>query len=268
MVVTRPFGGFSIGSIPVSPTKFLIYMIKYDYDAENIQKIVAESLNFSEVLRKLNIPKRGNNLKTIKNFIIKNNIEYSHFTYEKRYNQSNRSKSIDDYLNNKVQITSYKLKRKLLKEKLLEYKCSCCGISEWNGKHIELQLHHIDGNPFNNNLKNLQLLCPNCHSQTDNFSNKKEIKKERYKLCPKCGKKIHITSTYCSKCAAEYKKTTKLQALTKEKLLEKFLELKAFTKVGKYYNVSDNAIKKKCLKLGLPTTKQEMNDLIVNMQNK
>ena len=67
-------------------------MKKYNYNYENIKKIVAESLNFSEVLRKLNIPTRGNNLKTIKNFIIKNNIDFSHFTYEKRLISSNRKK--------------------------------------------------------------------------------------------------------------------------------------------------------------------------------
>ena len=53
-----------------------------------------------------------------------------------------------------------------------EYKCECCGISEWNGKSIRLQLHHKDGNPMNNNLENLEVLCPNCHTQTDNYGSK------------------------------------------------------------------------------------------------
>jgi 5-methylcytosine-specific restriction endonuclease McrA len=41
------------------------------------------------------------------------------------------------------------------------------------GEPIPLELHHIDGNHNNNDLSNIQLLCPNCHAQTDNFSNKK-----------------------------------------------------------------------------------------------
>lgn len=49
------------------------------------------------------------------------------------------------------------------------YKCSVCGIDEWNGTIITLQVNHIDGNAGNNLPENLQLICPNCHSQTDTF---------------------------------------------------------------------------------------------------
>jgi Zn finger protein HypA/HybF involved in hydrogenase expression len=67
------------------------------------------------------------------------------------------------------QYSTLKLKKRLIKEKILEEKCSECGIMEWNGKEIILQLDHIDGNPKNHLLSNLRLLCPNCHSQTETF---------------------------------------------------------------------------------------------------
>ena len=51
----------------------------------------------------------------------------------------------------------------------LEYKCYCCGIDEWNGKAITLQIDHIDGDPTNNTINNVRWLCPNCHTQTDNW---------------------------------------------------------------------------------------------------
>lgn len=60
-----------------------------------------------------------------------------------------------------------------LKE-LREWKCDCCGISEWMGKPISLEIHHIDGDTLNNNLDNLQILCPNCHSQTDNWRSRNQ----------------------------------------------------------------------------------------------
>ena len=51
-------------------------------------------------------------------------------------------------------------------------KCWTCGITEWNDKPIVMELEHIDGNSENNNLKNLSLICPNCHSQTDTYKGK------------------------------------------------------------------------------------------------
>ena len=56
--------------------------------------------------------------------------------------------------------------------------CSVCGIlPEWNNKPLTLQVDHIDGNSDNCNPVNVRLICPNCHSQTDTFSNKLSIKK-------------------------------------------------------------------------------------------
>ena len=40
---------------------------------------------------------------------------------------------------------------------------------EWNDKKINMELDHIDGNRTNHKLKNLRMLCPNCHSQTDTY---------------------------------------------------------------------------------------------------
>ena len=53
-------------------------------------------------------------------------------------------------------------------------KCEICGWGEKNiyTNKIPLQLHHIDGNCLNNNEKNLQHLCPNCHSLTQNFGSR------------------------------------------------------------------------------------------------
>ena len=60
-----------------------------------------------------------------------------------------------------------------LKE-LREWKCEKCGIYEWMGSPITLEIHHIDGNRLNNNLDNLQILCPNCHSQTNNWRSRNQ----------------------------------------------------------------------------------------------
>jgi len=75
----------------------------------------------------------------------------------------------------------HNIKRRLIKQKMIEYVCQDCGIDgNWNGKKLSLQLDHINGVNNDNRIENLRFLCPNCHSQTDNFSGKacRKIKPE------------------------------------------------------------------------------------------
>lgn len=61
------------------------------------------------------------------------------------------------------------LKRRLIQEGFKRHRCEECGIFSWRGRPLSLQLHHINGDGSDNRLANLQLLCGNCHSQTDNW---------------------------------------------------------------------------------------------------
>jgi hypothetical protein len=56
---------------------------------------------------------------------------------------------------------------------LKEERCEICGIGTWCGRPLAMALHHRNGDGLDNRLENLQLLCPNCHSQTENFSGRK-----------------------------------------------------------------------------------------------
>jgi len=77
---------------------------------------------------------------------------------------------------NHPQYQTFKLKNKLLKEGIFENKCSVCGITEWNGKELKMQLDHIDGNGNNHLFENLRMVCPNCHSQTSTYCGKNKRK--------------------------------------------------------------------------------------------
>lgn len=61
------------------------------------------------------------------------------------------------------------LKRRLLGADLKKDQCEDCGLTEWRGRPLNVELHHINGDGNDNRLENLQLLCGNCHSQTDNW---------------------------------------------------------------------------------------------------
>ena len=84
----------------------------------------------------------------------------------------------------------YKLDTRRIRDYLLEkykYKCCKCGWNKTN-KHtgnVPLELHHKDGNSENNREKNLQILCPNCHSLTKtakgaNIGNGRHYRRQRY----------------------------------------------------------------------------------------
>lgn len=66
---------------------------------------------------------------------------------------------------------TYKLKLRLIDEGIFDDKCSICGWDKKlpNMKYTPCELHHIDGNPRNHKKENLQILCPNCHSLTENY---------------------------------------------------------------------------------------------------
>jgi hypothetical protein len=67
---------------------------------------------------------------------------------------------------------TFKLKNRLIADKVKMNKCEVCSISEWNNRALIMQLDHIDGDPHNHRLENLRMICPNCHCQTPTWCGK------------------------------------------------------------------------------------------------
>ncbi len=156
-------------------------MRKYDWSKERVEEAVRASFCWFDCLPKLGVPKVGGNYRTLKNKVKEYGIDTSHFSYiyakthnGKHYERELRNRSNNEIFKEGARIKTDNLKREYIKRMLggVGY-CQICGIKEWNGIPLTFQIHHIDGNHQNHNLNNIILLCPNCHSQTANYSNKK-----------------------------------------------------------------------------------------------
>jgi hypothetical protein len=83
------------------------------------------------------------------------------------------SYSLDDILEGKYPYyQTNKLRIRLLNEGRKEHRCEKCKLTEWLGLPIPLELNHKDGNRHNHLWDNLEMVCPNCHAQTENYRGK------------------------------------------------------------------------------------------------
>ena len=116
------------------------------------------------------------------------------------------------------------LRKRIIRDNLLEYKCAICGISTWNNKTLSLELDHINGINNDNRLENLRFLCPNCHSQTSTYGSKNSD--------------IYITN---------YKINDELKTL----VLDSYNKLKSMKKVSKALQIKMCVVKEIMNELGL-----------------
>jgi len=150
-------------------------MKKYEFfTKEELEQFCKESESYREVAKKVGYnPDGGSAVRAIKEMIKKYNFDVSHFTGQGHTKNIGKVRTpTEKYLNNEVKITSHKLRLRLVQEGYFEEKCCCCGLTEWLGQPIPLELHHKDGNKENNHLDNLELRCPNCHYFTETYKSK------------------------------------------------------------------------------------------------
>jgi AraC-like DNA-binding protein len=84
---------------------------------------------------------------------------------------------IDDVLSAGRRRSRAHVKARLLGAGLKQQRCERCGLTDWRGAPISLELHHVNGDGQDNRLANLRMLCPNCHSQTDTWGGRNKARR-------------------------------------------------------------------------------------------
>ena len=133
---------------------------------EEFKEIIASSNSLSECLRKIGLTS-GSSFDRLNRRIKELGCSTEHFGTV----SPNAIYTLDEILvENSTYTNIARLKERLIREKKLEYKCEICGISNWMGEFLALQLDHRNGIHNDHRIENIRFLCPNCHSQTETFA--------------------------------------------------------------------------------------------------
>lgn len=239
-------------------------MAKSNIKDKHFKEAVKEASCMRDVCLLLDVRVSGRVYKSFKERIARLGLDTSHWNNRKKHVKAERLKLEDILVKDSDYQHGTTLKKMLLRHGMLEYRCYTCGIRDWQDKHINLHLDHINGDRQDHRLQNLRLLCPNCHTQTHTYGNKNnkssrssaEVKraiekgkkklKNKYNFCKECNKGIVRRATYCKSCYGRKKKGFQIEWPDID-TLAKMVKEKGYTAVGKELGVSDNAVRKHLL---------------------
>lgn len=150
----------------------------YKLSDEQFVELLKKSSTISEVLFKLGYTVKGNSwgYSQVKRRMDDLNLDYSIFKGKSAVMKITKLNNVkkEDILKENCRHQRTVLRRYVIKNNLIPYKCAICGCTEWQGKTLSLELDHINGVNNDNRLENLRFLCPNCHSQTSTYGSRNQ----------------------------------------------------------------------------------------------
>ncbi len=251
------------------------------FDDKTVVEIGKVSYSVSDLMIRLGLKPMGGNHKLYQQRCNRLGIiflkrPHRHFGHQQR--------ELGEYLVlDGPKIGTSQLRQKLYVAGLKQPKCEECGIENWQEKSLSFHLEHKDGNNRNNCITNLEILCPNCHSQTETYAKVKSFKPGKPKRkCSKCEKELYkinktglckdcvssnlkqsvkqYKTNCCKYCSKVLSKKRKLQCcrdcynnhhhtkkIVDRPSLEEIKESVAsvgYSATGRKYGVSDNCIRK------------------------
>jgi len=141
---------------------------------DDLEHAVRVSESIAGVLRTLGYQPSGGMHRYISAHIRRLALDTSHFTGQawargKTLPPSPRARPLGEILVANSIYSSGHLRRRLIRAGLKESRCEICGLDTWRGEPLPLALDHINGEPTDNRLENLRIVCPNCHALTETW---------------------------------------------------------------------------------------------------
>lgn len=141
-------------------------------DDETLKNIVKNSISRTEVKEKLKVLGANYSSEFVRDTITRLKLSITHFS-GRWVSKSAERYPIEQYLvKNSSRRGNDSLKKRLWKLGLLRKECYWCKLTMWRDLPAPLELDHVNGNPYDNRLENLRILCPNCHAQTETANGK------------------------------------------------------------------------------------------------
>lgn len=216
--------------------------MKIEYTKENLENVIKDSNSLRQVLLKFNRNQSSRSYDVLNKKIDELSIDISHFL-----SNSERAKLMFEqgllFKRNEGEmfisgssVNRSVIKKRLITEKLLDYKCFNCGNEgEWMDKPMVLILDHKNGVNNDNRIENLRFVCPNCNSQLETHCKGSKVFKP---IKPKIDKR---------KLNHDRVETRKVEWPSKNVLID-LLKNMTYIAIGEKYGVSDNAVRKWCKK--------------------
>ena len=150
----------------------------YKLSDEQFVELLKNSSTISEVLFKLGYSVKGNSwgFAKVKQRMSDLNLDGSIFKGKSPITKYGTLHKVDasDILKPNCKHARSVLRRYVIKNNLIPYRCAICGCVEWQGRTLSLELDHINGINNDNRIENLRFLCPNCHSQTTTYGSRNQ----------------------------------------------------------------------------------------------
>ena len=150
----------------------------YKLSDEQFVELLKKSSTISEVLFKLGYSVKGNSwgFAKIRQRMSDLNLDGSIFKGKSPITKygSLHKVNASDILKPNCKHARSVLRRYVINNNLIPYRCAICGCVEWQGRTLSLELDHINGINNDNRIENLRFLCPNCHSQTTTYGSRNQ----------------------------------------------------------------------------------------------